>query len=437
MRWWGGGGNAAPTAQHPAAPVAVGPSHARPPALIEQALRAADDGAQRERQPPYRHRARAYHDLLTLSESFPHLQPMASPCPGWRQPLVCMSGTVPIVHAGVQYNIPVLLRLLPSYPEPARGASGVAAPVEALVTPTAEMVIKPAHAHVDASGRCVLHALAHWSPRDSTLVGVVSELCAEFSADPPVFARPAGARQPPAAQPTPVAQAYLAPAHGAPTSTAAATAAAGAAAAGASGTAHPAARDRPQSQPPPSTLARANTGELLEEMAGQRRAFIAEQARRRGARLAAEHAERVRALHAERQALQQRAAAIVALDGECARVRAAAESAALAVSEARARAEEWGATYAGGADPAAPSRVRIEPPPSLDALVLPADGRSAQLLELLAEERALRESVQMLASQLEAGRVPPAAFVRHTRRLSRELFFARAARIELLARGSA
>ncbi len=52
------------------------------------------------------------------------------------------------------------------------------------------MEIRPKHKHVDSSGQCYSPYLHQWHANRSDLPGLVQELQAIFSADPPVYAKP-------------------------------------------------------------------------------------------------------------------------------------------------------------------------------------------------------------------------------------------------------
>ena len=67
------------------------------------------------------------------------------------------------------------------------------------VTPTSDMAIKPRHQHVDTEGKCYLPGLSQWHGKHSALVNVIGELQGVFAVNPPVFAKPKGQKavQPP------------------------------------------------------------------------------------------------------------------------------------------------------------------------------------------------------------------------------------------------
>lgn len=478
MPWglWGGG------QQPPPQPPAAG--YGAPPqtpvlAAVGDALHVLDGTCARAGYPrPYADRQRICDDIASVCEYFPGLKPVQAPLLNWPHPLLALVGTIPISSGGCRYNIPVSIFVLPAYP---RHHAPAQPPVLALVTPTAQMTLRPGHPRLDTAGRgqCVLAALTHWHPVQSSLLGVASEMAAEFSQEPPCYALPPGAVAPGglggasgggyAVPATAVAMAYPAGggAHAAPQATVvqplpalppAPVACGGAGGAriesggGGSGAALPAQQL--------SHAAAHKPVDLAEELAAGRRAFLADQLRARAARLQAEHERSAAALRAQRQALQQRAAAIVAADAACTRERAALERATLARSEARGSLEEWAATHGvfleklranamGGGDaaPVGAADERAggadggvagdEGSAALDRLLAPADARGAALLAALAEERALRDSLGMVSALQADGHIEPTLFLKWTRKLSRELFFAQAARMELGGGGSA
>jgi hypothetical protein len=139
--------------------------------------------------------------------------------------------------------------------------------------------------------------------------------------------------------------------------------------------------------------------------------------------------------------------AIIEADALPGRFRELSEKEQLRVSEARGAMDEWAAKY-GYADGrlVLPSAATAGPAAAsgssesgalgggLDELIAPADARSAELLRLKAEERALRDTLSMVAALQADGKLSAAAFVKATRGLSRELFFAHAAVLELRER---
>ncbi|KAJ1633826.1 UEV domain-containing protein [Pavlovales sp. CCMP2436] len=366
----------------PALPPQQQPTYSPAHAAVSDALHVIDTACARLGARPYAYRERLVRDVAAVVECFPGLRPAPSPLIGWAHPLIGLHGTLPIVHRGNRYHIPVTIFLLPSYPEPSPPspaafgggyAAQPSAPVVAYVTPTTSMVLKSGHARLDGSGSglCHLAALSAWSARQSALLGVITEMATEFGQDPPMFAiQPAN---------TGVAFAYPA--------TVTATAV------------------QPPQQPPQPQPTQLTVAEL-----------------------------------------QGRARAIIERDAEAASEREGAERALLMNSEARGALEEWASTHASalGAQPSSnrPAASSGAPPglgqnaPGLDLLIGPADGRSAAQLDALAEERALREALGLVAALQASGRMEAQSFVKLTRRLARELFFAQSARLAACERSA-
>lgn len=84
---------------------------------------------------------------------------------------------------GVKYNIPVSLWLPERYPN--------VAPIM-YVVPTPDMIIKPRHAFVDASGVVNSAYLRNWSQPHSTLMIMCNDVSIQFGQDPPLFSKPPG-----------------------------------------------------------------------------------------------------------------------------------------------------------------------------------------------------------------------------------------------------
>lgn len=84
---------------------------------------------------------------------------------------------------GVKYNIPVSLWLPERYPN--------VAPIM-YVVPTPDMIIKPRHAFVDASGVVSSAYLRNWSQPHSTLMIMCNDVSIQFGQDPPLFSKPPG-----------------------------------------------------------------------------------------------------------------------------------------------------------------------------------------------------------------------------------------------------
>jgi ESCRT-I complex subunit TSG101 len=129
----------------------------------------------------YRDLQRIRNDILELIKNIPSLQPKMGSLPkGSSQMILYLSGTIPIIYSGNQYNIPIALWITENYP---------LQPPIVYVTPTPQMIITPRHRHVDSSGFCYLPYLSNWNQSYSNLVDLAYALIKIFSADPPVRAQ--------------------------------------------------------------------------------------------------------------------------------------------------------------------------------------------------------------------------------------------------------
>jgi hypothetical protein len=422
----------------------AGPTPTNPTAApLADALAVVDAAAARANASyPYAARERVRADVSMAIESFPGLAPCTRPLVGWAHELLALHGTVPIVHQGSVYHIPVCVYLLPSYPHllPAHrgGRTGAAAcggmaPLLALVEPTPAMVLRPRHPRLaaDGSGRCELRTLAEWSAQGASLLAPLAEMAVEFGAVPPCYAAPPGA-----------SAVDVAAAVAAATEADEAAVVAGAGASGGVGGIAIGGGGGGGSSGGGGgggALARpAAPVDLSEELAFGRRAFLRTQLRARALALAPAHAERLRALRAEHAALQTRAMALIRLDDDAAYARAHAEHFALLVSAADSALDQWerahsralalaSAVFAaegeGAAGGSSPGLARLA------ALLHPADARSTARLDARADARAARDALQATAAVHAQGRLSAAGFVKLTRRLARELYYAHTAEL--------
>jgi ESCRT-I complex subunit TSG101 len=97
--------------------------------------------------------------------------------------LLQADGTIPMYYQDVKYNIPITMWLLETYPRQ---------PPLVFVTPTRDMIIKPRHPNVDASGTVNSPYLQNWVFPRSNLVELVQSLSLLFGQDPPLYSRPSG-----------------------------------------------------------------------------------------------------------------------------------------------------------------------------------------------------------------------------------------------------
>ncbi|XP_061415776.1 tumor susceptibility gene 101 protein-like isoform X2 [Lethenteron reissneri] len=101
--------------------------------------------------------------------------------------LLHLSGTIPVIYEGFEYNMPVRLWLPESFPY---------SPPLAFVQPTQDMILNPGH-HVDSRGRVYLPYLQHWTHPNSTTCGLLQAMADVFAKEPPVSALPRGPTSPP------------------------------------------------------------------------------------------------------------------------------------------------------------------------------------------------------------------------------------------------
>uniref|UniRef100_A0AAQ4P7I1 Uncharacterized protein n=1 Tax=Gasterosteus aculeatus aculeatus TaxID=481459 RepID=A0AAQ4P7I1_GASAC len=96
-----------------------------------------------------------------------------------KKKLVYLSGTVPVLYEGSEYNIPVCIWLHETHP--------LSRP-RCFICPFVSMVINPSSS-VDASGNIHLDGLTNWTHGVSNLSLLVSEMRRAFQKDMPLYAR--------------------------------------------------------------------------------------------------------------------------------------------------------------------------------------------------------------------------------------------------------
>ncbi|KAJ8390928.1 hypothetical protein AAFF_G00098480 [Aldrovandia affinis] len=99
---------------------------------------------------------------------------------GTSRNLMNLSGTVRVCYMGEQFNIPVCVWLLDSYPQN---------PPICFVKPTKDMMIV-AGQYTDASGKIDLPYLQDWSYPQTDLFGLIQVMTVVFGEEPPMFLRP-------------------------------------------------------------------------------------------------------------------------------------------------------------------------------------------------------------------------------------------------------
>lgn len=123
------------------------------------------------------------HHLVSLAEVFPSLPPKSALFThndGRSAQLLQAEGTIPILYAGVVYNIPAAIWLLENYPR---------SPPSVFLLPTRDMVVKRNHPYVDQSGHVSVPYLGNWIFPSSNLVDLVRTLSHLFGQEPPLFTR--------------------------------------------------------------------------------------------------------------------------------------------------------------------------------------------------------------------------------------------------------
>ncbi|KAL1914821.1 uncharacterized protein VTP21DRAFT_7913 [Calcarisporiella thermophila] len=138
----------------------------------------------------YPEHERVFLDVDAVLQSYPSLKPRMDNYTyetGRTDLLLCLHGTIPINFRSTGYNIPVYFWVPLQYPttEPL-----------AYVKPTAQMLIRPGR-HVDVNGKCYHPYMAYWNPDENSLVGLISHLQRVFSQEPPVYQKPVTYPTPP------------------------------------------------------------------------------------------------------------------------------------------------------------------------------------------------------------------------------------------------
>lgn len=129
-------------------------------------------------------------DVQNALQSFRDLHPEPDHftfADGQRRAVVALKGTIPVLHKGVTYNIPVCLYLLDTHPYH---------PPICYVKPTADMIIKPSQ-HLDGSGRIYLPYLSEWQYGKCDVLGLLQIMVLVFQDNCPVFSRSAAQQSTP------------------------------------------------------------------------------------------------------------------------------------------------------------------------------------------------------------------------------------------------
>lgn len=121
--------------------------------------------------------------LVALAEAYPSLHPKSSAFThndGRTVNLLQAEGTIPILYNTSLYNIPASIWLLEPYPR---------LPPSVFLTPTSNMVVKPNHPFVDRDGSVHAPYLRSWVYPSSNLLDLVRSLSHLFGQDPPLYTR--------------------------------------------------------------------------------------------------------------------------------------------------------------------------------------------------------------------------------------------------------
>ncbi|XP_047224334.1 E3 ubiquitin-protein ligase RNF31 isoform X3 [Girardinichthys multiradiatus] len=140
----------------------------------------------------YRYPTETLKDLQSVRARFPDLRL----CVDFycfpnneKRKLVHLSGTLPVLYQGSQYNVPVCIWLHETHP---------ASRPRCFVCPSVSMVINLSCPYVDSSGTITLDGLKNWTPGVSNLSLLLSEMVLAFQKDTPLYARCVAQAPPPA-----------------------------------------------------------------------------------------------------------------------------------------------------------------------------------------------------------------------------------------------
>jgi len=104
---------------------------------------------------------------------------------GVKQGLLQIKGLLPITYRNATYNIPVSFWIPYQFPD---------RPPMCYVVPTENMDIKPSHKHMNKQGFIFHPYLSKWNMYQSNLIALSTNLQSVFGIDPPVFAKQNTAR---------------------------------------------------------------------------------------------------------------------------------------------------------------------------------------------------------------------------------------------------
>lgn len=135
----------------------------------------------------YRDPARVNRDASALLQSSvgSHLVPITAVHVNDRgdtQTVLVLQGTIAMHYRGTTYQLLLDMYLVPAYPQQ---------PPVCYVRLAPSMYLKENHRHVGSDGKVYVPYLHEWRPATHNLVEMTVALSSVFSADPPVFTRPA------------------------------------------------------------------------------------------------------------------------------------------------------------------------------------------------------------------------------------------------------
>ncbi|GAQ82072.1 Vacuolar sorting protein/ubiquitin receptor VPS23 [Klebsormidium nitens] len=340
--------------------------------------------------------------------------------------LLKLEGTVPMFYQNVKYNIPITAWLLEGYPRQC--------PL-VYVTPTRDMIIKPRHQFVDASGMVAAPYLREWVFPRSNLVDLCGTLSVLFGSDPPLYTRPSHvpARPPPPQQGfvgvnpilsgnsspvidtrPPPSGLVTRPPYSPPSGGRSGYASPPPQATPMSGTARPPTQGGGQWTDNPEEVFKRNavkslTERLQKDLASHNREVTGE----------------IEGLFSTQALLEQRGATIEGGVRELGEEKEALEQALQVILTNSDVIETWLKVNDRGAGE--------EPADDIDAAFEPVDRFSRQLLESSAEDLAIEDLMYALDKAAQDGSLGAEVYLKTTRNLSREQFFHRATCIKVRA----
>ncbi|KAH9946184.1 UEV-domain-containing protein [Epithele typhae] len=340
---------------------------------------------------------------------------------GRSQLLLCLHGLLPISFRGASYNIPLAIWAPREYPRE---------PPIAYVVPTGDMLVR-AGPQVEPSGRCFVQYVRDWERKSEgcNIIGLLEAMQHAFSREPPVYARPKDAgnvqSQSPGSQPLATAEYSHRPPPPLPPSSVPANA-----------SPTPPADTRPGGPPPLPAKPGVPGAATGVPQASQSTSVPAPEIYRQSppgfssllrlhdavhARFASELAslEQAMALDAERLRASQTdlLAGEPAIRDEMARLEAVRD----VCTGVAARLE--GVVQAGERNVA---ELRRKGDPEVDEMICSTTIVYNQLINLVAEDNAIEDTIYHLHRALNAGRIDLERFLRTTRVLAEEQFFKRA-----------